>query len=105
VDDDALRRLYRRAAIFLYPSAVEGFGLPVLEAMSEGALPLISPDAALGALIVDVHDPDAVADRILRWLADDGARERKVERLVRRARRYTWQRAARQVVRLYTEVA
>lgn len=111
VDDRVLRTLYRRAAVFLYPSAVEGFGLPVLEAMSQGALPLISSDAALRevvrdpALVVDVNDPDAVADSILRWSADRAAREARTERLVRRARRYTWERAARQVVRLYTEIA
>lgn len=111
VDDRVLRALYRRAALFLYPSAVEGFGLPVLEAMSQGALPLISPDAALRevvrdpALVVDVTDPDAVADSILRWSADRAAREVKTERLARRARGYTWQRAARQITRLYRQIA
>jgi glycosyltransferase involved in cell wall biosynthesis len=111
VDDRELRTLYRRAGIFLYPSTVEGFGLPVLEAMSQGALPLISPDAALRevvgdrALVVDVADPEAVAERVLRWSADGPARERKAARLVRRARRHTWQRAATRITRLYRQVA
>ena len=111
VDDRVLRALYRRAALFLYPSAVEGFGLPVLEAMSQGALPLISADAALRevvrdpALVVDVTDPDAVAGSILRWTSNRVAREVKTERLARRARGYTWQRAAGHITRLYRQVA
>ena len=109
VDDRVLRTLYRRAALFLYPSVAEGFGLPVLEAMSQGALPLISPDAALRevvrdpALVVDVRDPDAVADSILHWSADRDARERKTARLARRASGYTWERAAGEVSRLYRQ--
>jgi glycosyltransferase involved in cell wall biosynthesis len=110
VDDRALRGLYRRAAVFLYPSAAEGFGLPVLEAMSQGALPLVSPDPALrevvrdAALVVDINDPGSIADTIVRWSRATAAREAKTERLARRARRHTWPRAARQVSRLYREL-
>lgn len=109
VNDRALRALYRRAAVFFYPSAAEGFGLPVVEAMSQGALPLVSPDPALcevvrdPTLVVDVDSPASVAEAIMRWSAATAARERKTDRLIRRARRHTWQRAARQVSRLYRE--
>jgi glycosyltransferase involved in cell wall biosynthesis len=111
VSDVALRGLYRRAAIFLYPSAAEGFGLPVLEAMSQGALPLISADPALRevvrdpALVVDVDDPEGVADAVVKWSKDTALRAGKIGRMTRRARQYSWDRAARQVVRLYKDVA
>ncbi len=110
VDDRRLRTLYRRAAVFLYPSAAEGFGLPVLEAMSQGALPLVSPDAALGevvgdaSLVVDPLDPDSVADAVLRWSRPTPARAARTARLMRRARRHTWQRAAQAVTRAYREL-
>lgn len=110
VDDRALRTLYRRAAVFLYPSTVEGFGLPVLEAMSQGVVPLISDDPALGevvrdpALVIDITDPDAVADAVVRWSADSAARRVRSARLTRRAGRHTWQRVASQVTRLYREL-
>jgi glycosyltransferase involved in cell wall biosynthesis len=111
VDDRRLRTLYRRAAVFLYPSAVEGFGLPVLEAMSQGALPLISPDPALGevvrdaALVVDPGDPASVADAIVRWSRPTPARSARTARLMRRARRHTWQSAGHAVSRLHRELA
>lgn len=109
VDDTRLRALYRRAAIFLYPSAVEGFGLPVLEAMAQGALPLISADPALQevvrdrSLVIDPADPDHVANAILHWSANAGRRQRKAAKLARRARTFTWSRVARDVARVYGE--
>lgn len=45
VDDDALARLYRDAAAFVFPSRFEGFGLPPLEALQQGC-PVVSSDAA-----------------------------------------------------------
>ncbi len=53
VSDDALLALYRDAAILACPSMEEGFGLPVLEAMAQGALPLVSRDPALAELVDD----------------------------------------------------
>ncbi len=110
VDERRLRELYRRAAVFLYPSTVEGFGLPVLEAMSQGALPLVSGDPALcevvgdRALVVDTDDAASVADAIARWEPATDARLAKTSRLMQRARRHSWPRAARGVTRLYREL-
>jgi alpha-1,3-rhamnosyl/mannosyltransferase len=111
VSDADLRRLYRSAAVFVYPSRVEGFGLPVLEAMSQGALPLISPDPALRevvedpALVVDWDDADQLAETMARWCADARSRTRKTVTLTRRARRHTWPRVARRVSAIYRSVA
>ena len=110
VTDTRLRALYRRAAVFLYPSSAEGFGLPVLEAMAQGALPLISPDPALTevvrdpSLLVQPDRPDQVADAVMRWSSDPAGRERKTRRLTRRARCATWDRVARRVRRVYREL-
>jgi alpha-1,3-rhamnosyl/mannosyltransferase len=111
VTDGRLRALYRGAAIFLYPSAVEGFGLPVLEAMAQGALPLISPDPALldvvgdPALVVNPDDPQQIADAVVRWSTQETARLRRTGRLAHRARRFTWRRVAQNVTRVYRELA
>lgn len=110
VDERRLRALYRRAAVFLYPSAVEGFGLPVLEAMSQGALPLVSEDPALRevvgdhALVIDTGDAASVADAVVRWEAATSARQAKTAGLMKRARRHTWPRAARGIARIYREL-
>ena len=60
VSDAALAELYRRCAVFCYPSLGEGFGLPVLEAMAAGAAVLTSTVSSLpevGGDAVDYVDP------------------------------------------------
>jgi alpha-1,3-rhamnosyl/mannosyltransferase len=63
VSDRALSELYRRCAVFCYPSLGEGFGLPVLEAMAAGAAVLTSNVSSLpevGGDAVELVDPDSV---------------------------------------------
>ena len=82
VADEELAWWYRAAAVFVYPSLLEGFGLPVLEAMACGApvvtsnlssLPEVAGDAAL---LVDPTSVDALAAALLRLLDDAGAGRR-----------------------------
>ncbi|MEI8105417.1 MAG: glycosyltransferase family 1 protein [Actinomycetes bacterium] len=70
VDDQELARLYRGAAVVVYPSRFEGFGMPITEAMAAGA-PVVSSahpslDEACGdaALRADPESPQAFADAI-----------------------------------------
>ncbi len=104
-DDEELARAYAAAAVFVYPSDVEGFGLPVLEALAHGALPIVSTDPALREivadreLVVDTGSPGALSGAIRRWLSDPGARARRVAALREHAARFTWPDAARIVER------
>ena len=65
VDDGELARLYRGAAAFVYPSRFEGFGIPIVEAMTAGVPVVASSHPSLNeasgdaALRVDPDDPDA----------------------------------------------
>ncbi len=96
VDDRQLTALYRQAAVFVYPSRVEGFGLPVLEALEHGALPIVSRDPALREivpdddLVVDAVRPGELARTISVWLENPVARNARVELLRMRAGRFTW---------------
>jgi glycosyltransferase involved in cell wall biosynthesis len=100
VSDAALAELYGRCAAFCYPSLGEGFGLPVLEAMSAGAptitsnlssLPEVGGDAAL---YVDPYDTSSIAAGIERVLSDEGLRAQMRENGPRRSAEFSWERFA-----------
>jgi glycosyltransferase involved in cell wall biosynthesis len=76
ISDQRLIELYRHADVFAFPSVIEGFGLPVLEAMAAG-VPVVTSDAPAvveagrgGALVVPARDPEAWADAMKRVLTD-----------------------------------
>ena len=107
IDDDDLPDLYRGAAAFVFPSLYEGFGLPVLEAMACGAPVVTSntssmPEVAGGAaMLVDPRDVDGLAAAIARVLRDEGLRARLRAAGLARARQFSWETAARQVLDAY----
>jgi glycosyltransferase involved in cell wall biosynthesis len=104
VEDQDLPALYRKAALFAFPSLYEGFGLPVLEAMGCGVPVVCSctsslPEVAGGAaLLVDPLDIDALAQALTRALEDPDLRRAMVERGLDRAARYDWGRSAAQLL-------
>jgi glycosyltransferase involved in cell wall biosynthesis len=98
VSDAVLAELYRRCAVFCYPSLGEGFGLPVLEAMAAGAPVLTSSVSSLpevGGDAVAYADPLEVGDIAgqLESLLRDPARREDLSRCGReRASEFSWER-------------
>ena len=82
VSDEELWCLYSGAELFAFPSRHEGFGLPVVEAMTQGTpvvasdIPAVREVAGGAALLVAADDPVAWADAIEGLLADEAARGR-----------------------------
>jgi glycosyltransferase involved in cell wall biosynthesis len=107
VSTEELVELYRRAAIFAYPSLSEGFGLPVLEAMACGAPVLTSNRSSLpevagdAAVLVDPDDPADIALGLERMLSDRGLRSGMIEKGFDNVRRFSWDRCARETVAVY----
>jgi len=110
VPDQTLAALYRLAAVFVFPSLYEGFGLPPLEAMASGtpvvtsnvsSLPEVAGDAAL---LVDPYDTEAIAGAVRMVLTDEALRADLRARGLARAREFSWSRAAERVKQIYAEV-
>jgi glycosyltransferase involved in cell wall biosynthesis len=107
VDPGRRRDLYEGARLVVQPSFEEGFGLPVLEAMTvgvpvvaarRGALPEVLGDAGL---LVDPGDPDDIAAAMDRLIRNEEVAAACAERGKSRARRFDWAEAARGVHRAY----
>lgn len=106
VSDEELAWLYRHAATFAFPSLYEGFGLPVLEAMSVGTPVVTANRGALAEVagdagrLVDPEDETAIADGLVDVIESDPD---SFDRGPARASRFTWERAARQTAAVYHE--
>jgi glycosyltransferase involved in cell wall biosynthesis len=104
VDDDALAALYRGCAVFAFPSRYEGFGLPVLEAMSYGAPVVAANSSALpevggdAACYVAPDDAAALAAAILRVASDAAYADDLRQRGRRRAASLPWEQTASQTL-------
>jgi len=100
VDEPTLAALYESASVLAFPSLYEGFGLPLLEAMSRGVPAVVGaagalPELAVGAAIsVNAEDITAIAGALERLLADEALRKKLGEEGKRLARGYTWANAA-----------
>jgi glycosyltransferase involved in cell wall biosynthesis len=110
VPDDDLPALYNLAALFVFPSHYEGFGIPVLEALAcatpvlctdTSSLPEIAGDAAM---LIPTGDHDALVQGLIHLLTDEGARAELARRGPARAARFTWDAAARRLWGLYRQL-
>lgn len=108
IEDSHLEGLYATADVFVYPSLMEGFGMPVLEAMRRGVPVACSGVSALrevagdAAELFDPYDAGAIADAIGRLLDDPDHRAELVARGRERCRQFTWERAADETLESYS---
>ncbi|HXU45936.1 MAG TPA: glycosyltransferase family 1 protein [Thermoanaerobaculia bacterium] len=109
VEQDDLPALYQGAALFLYPTLYEGFGLPVVEAMASGVPVITSNTSALKEIaegyghLVDPLDLDAMALAITRCMTDAEYRTQLIEGGRLRARAFRWEEAARSTREIYLQ--
>lgn len=109
VPDNDLALLYKAAQIFIYPSFYEGFGLPVLEAMSSG-IPVIAPNLTsfpevVGdcGILLERLDKNEMTKAILRLIRDESLRKELGIKGKERARNFSWSISAKMHLDLFKE--
>ena len=111
VTDGELEWLYRNCFAFLYPSLFEGFGMPVLEALSLGAAVICSDTTSLpevagdAGILVDPRDAGAIAAAMERLVRGEIGREALRAAALRQAARFSWEDSARKLLQVYEECA
>lgn len=107
LSDEEVALFYQNAEVFVYPSYYEGFGLPVLEAMSLGvpvitsntsSLPEVAGDAAI---LVNPDHYQELADAILQVINNTQLRNQLIEKGKNRAKLFSWENTAKQTINAY----
>ncbi|HBJ72323.1 MAG TPA: hypothetical protein DDY88_01080 [Actinobacteria bacterium] len=110
-DDDELAGLYRSAEAFVFPSAMEGFGLPILEALACGC-PVVASDIPVfhevAENFINFFEPGSAEDlarALAQMLVDSAGQAARSEAGIGHARQITWQATAKATAAAYGELA
>lgn len=111
IPEEDLPGLYAAAIGFVFPSLYEGFGLPVLEAMACGTPVACSNISSLAeivgdaALLFDPHSIESIAASLDQLIAERSLRNHLVDLGFHRTKRFTWERTARDTLRVYRQLS
>lgn len=106
-DDSALIEYYRGAAVFVYPSLYEGFGIPILEAMSLGCPVVCSNTSSLAevagnaAAFFDPQNPESIALALEKVLFSEAESYNLVQLGLLRAKEFSWEKCAEETLKVY----
>jgi glycosyltransferase involved in cell wall biosynthesis len=110
VEDNQLNWLFSHASAYVFPSLMEGFGLPGLEAMSHGT-PVISSDATClpeiygkAAHYFDPFNTDDIARAITEVLGNEKLRQKLSANGYEQIKKYSWKKMAEQTLKVYENV-
>jgi glycosyltransferase involved in cell wall biosynthesis len=110
VKQEDLVRLYKNAICLVYPSLYEGFGLPVLDAMSLGcpvitsnvsSLPEVGGDAVL---YVDPKYTEDIKNSMIRIIESNELREELINKGLEQVKKFSWEKCARETRKVYEKV-
>jgi glycosyltransferase involved in cell wall biosynthesis len=107
VNDSALSDLYHDAEALMYPSLMEGFGLPGLEAMQQECLVLASDIPVFreiykdAVVYFDPRDVSSMRDTIQKVLEDEAFYREKIQRGKHLVQSFSWEKMAKQTLHIY----
>lgn len=111
VSDEELSYLYRKATALVFPSFIEGFGMPILEAMHVGLPVITSSTGALAevaggaALLVDPARPEDIAIAMARIAIDKVLHQELKEKGLLRAVQFSWKKTAREILEVLAQMS
>ncbi len=110
VSDEDLNKLFNMAYLCVQPSYYEGFGMPPIEAMTVGCPVICSKTQALvevcgdACLYFDPNSPDDLVEKIKLIQEDTKLRQELIKRGYKQAKKYSWEKTARETISLYEKV-
>lgn len=110
IEDYELDILYKNTLLFVYISYYEGFGLPILEAMSKGTAVLSSmtssmPEVGGDAVVYcDPYDMDSIVEEMDRLLYDQNLRNEMKDKAISRAGRFSYRKMSEETIKIYEEL-
>jgi len=109
LDDAKLSCLYQKAKLYVFPSLMEGFGLPPLEAQAS-SLPIVSSNKSClpevlgdGALYFDPEDATDIKDKIILASNDESLRQELIQKGLANFQKFSWQKCAQEIISVYSQ--
>ncbi|BAU98726.1 glycosyltransferase family 4 protein [Aurantimicrobium minutum] len=109
IPQEQIEELYADSTIYVFPTLFEGFGLPILEAMSRGCpvicsdIPVLREVGGEAAIYVDTNSPAELAKVITQTLRDTSTLDVLASRGIQRASEFTWERTAEKTITVFEE--
>jgi glycosyltransferase involved in cell wall biosynthesis len=110
LSNELVALFYSKADVFLYPSHYEGFGLPVLEAMTLGTPVITSNISSIpevtgnAAILIDPNDYMQLAEAMLQVISDSQLRQNLINKGKIRADLFSWERTAKETLKAYKSI-
>ena len=107
VENAHLPGLYRGASIYAFPSFFEGFGIPLLEALSSGVPAVCAntsslPEVGGGAVLTFSPDsPEEIRDRLVEVMENPGLREEMIAKGYEQVKKFSWEIHTRKILEGY----